>query len=473
MSAGVAILGLGASGDAAARLALEKGEKVYVSDLQTDPGTLARAGELRALGAGVELGTHDVARIASAGVVVVSPGIPPTAPVLHELRARGVRTVTEPEFAARHYAGPLIAVTGTNGKTTTAALISHLLTAAGLRAALGGNVGTELAPAASALALMVPPPEWYVLELSSFQLAGIDALTPVIGVVTTLAPDHLDRYPSLEAYYADKARLFLNASPDSRWVLNAEVEAVRHLPGDAEGLRCWFAADPEALPGDGQDAPAAFLRDGMLVLRGGASGIPGPDEVLLHQDELAILGRPNTMNALAAALAARLAGASVEGIRNGLRSFRPLPHRMEPVADEGGVLWVNDSKATNVEAARGALESLDRSVVAILGGKDKGEAYGTLAGALQARARAVVLYGAAAPRMAEELVAAGLESQRMVRAPGGFDEAVTKARGLALPGDLVLLSPACSSFDAFPDYRARGARFAALARGEATEGRPV
>ncbi len=477
MSTGVAILGLGASGDAAARLALEKGENVYVSDLQTDPGTLARAGELRALGAGVDLGTHDVARIASAGVVVVSPGIPPDAPVLRELEACGVRTVTEPEFAARHYAGPLIAVTGTNGKTTTAALISHLLTAAGLRAALGGNVGTELAPAASELALLVPPPEWFVLELSSFQLAGIDTLTPVIGVVTTLAPDHLDRYPSLEAYYADKARLFQNASPQSRWVLNAEVEAVRHLPGDAPGIRCWFAADleaiPEALQKEGRDAPAAFLRDGMLVLRRAASGTPAPEEVLLHQDELSILGRPNAMNALAAALTARMAGASLEGIRDGLRSFRPLPHRMEPVADEGGVLWVNDSKATNVEAARGALESLERSVVAILGGKDKGEAYGTLAAALQARARAVVLYGAAAPRMARELVAAGVEPHRVVQADGGFDEAVTKARALALPGDLVLLSPACSSFDAFPDYRARGARFAALARGEATEGRPA
>ena len=463
MSIGVAILGLGASGDAAARLALEKGEMVYVSDLQTDPGTVGRARDLRALGAGVDLGTHDVARIASAGVVVVSPGIPPRAPVLRQLDALGVHPVSEPEFAARYYQGPLIGVTGTNGKTTTAALIAHVMEASGISAALGGNVGTELAPAASALALLDPPPEWYVLELSSFQLAGIRDLTPAIGVVTSLAPDHLDRYDTLEDYYGDKARLFQNASPGSFWVLNAEVEAVRRLPGDAPGVRCWFALDEDRIPGEGRRAPAAFIRDGSLVLRGVR------DEPILREDQLPILGRHNTLNALAAGLTARLAGASLGGIRQGLQSFRPLPHRMEPVAEEDGVLWVNDSKATNVEATRGALESLQRTVVVILGGKDKGEDYASLAPALGARARAVVLYGAAARRMAENLVDAGLDSERIVSIGGGFDQAVASARHHAHPGDLVLLSPACSSFDAFSDYRARGERFAQLARG----GRPV
>ncbi|TVR63704.1 MAG: UDP-N-acetylmuramoyl-L-alanine--D-glutamate ligase [Gemmatimonadales bacterium] len=475
MSTGVAILGLGASGDAAARLALKQGEMVYVSDLKTDPDTVGRAGELRALGAGVDLGTHDVARIASADVVVVSPGIPPHAPVLRQLDTLGVDPVSEPEFAARYYAGPLIAVTGTNGKTTTAALISHLLEAAGIPAALGGNVGTELAPAASRLALLDPPPQWYVLELSSFQLAGIRDLTPAIGVVTSLAPDHLDRYRTLEDYYGDKARLFRNASPESFWVLNAEVDAVRRLPGDAPGIRCWFALHEDRIPEEGKGAPAAFVRDGLLVLRGVPStpgAAPPRQESVIREDQLPILGRHNTLNALAAALTARLAGASLEGIRRGLESFRPLPHRMEPVADAGGVLWVNDSKATNVEATRGALESLRRTLVVILGGKDKGEGYGSLAPALEARSRAVILYGAAAPRMARELVEAGLDPARIVSAGGGFDEAVVSARDHARPGDLVLLSPACSSFDAFPDYRARGERFTHLARRGGSQGGP-
>jgi UDP-N-acetylmuramoylalanine--D-glutamate ligase len=455
----VAIIGLGASGFAAARLALEKGVTVYVSDKNTDAGTRARGDRLAALGARVQLGEHDLARIQAAELVVASPGIPPDAPVLRELRTRGVRWISEPEFAVRFYQGSLIAVTGTNGKTTTAALTAHLLEAAEIPAALGGNVGGGLAPAASELALLKPPPAWYVLEMSSFQLADTETFAPDIGVLTNLSPDHLDRYPDTETYYGDKARLFRNAGSGSRWVLNGDDPAVLALPGGARGERFTFGLDPV-------EGRSAFVRDGTLTLRLPEGPGEGDEEPLLSRDEFPLLGTHNVMNALAAALTARLAGAGADGIRRGLGTFRPLPHRLEPVAERDGVLWVNDSKATNVGAALGAMESLDRPLVVILGGRDKGEDFSRLVPVLRARARAVVLYGEAAPRMAEALLPLGKAGGPPVDVRSGFDEAVVRASSLARRGDAVLLAPACSSFDLFENYEARGRRFAALARGE-------
>ena len=222
--------------------------------------------------------------------------------------------------------------------------------------ALGGNLGGGLAPAASALALVDPPPEWVVLEMSSFQLADIDRFRPDIGVVTMLAPDHLDRYPTVEAYYADKARLFENAGPSSRWVLNGESSEVLALPGSAPGARYLFGVDP-------RPDLNAFLKNGILTLRLEEYG----EEPVVSRAHLPLLGRHNVANALAAALAARLAGLTPAQIAQGLRTARPLPHRLEPVLESDGVLWVNDSKATNVAATIGALRSLDRPLVLLLG----------------------------------------------------------------------------------------------------------
>jgi len=222
----VAVIGLGASGYAAARLAAEQGGDVHVSESRTDDATAARGADLGDAGIDVELGRHDIGRLAEAGLVVASPGIPPDAPVLRALAERGVRWISEPEFAARFLPGSLIAVTGTNGKTTTTLLVDHLLRASGFRSAAGGNVGGALAPAASDLARSGVPYDWVVLEMSSFQLAGVEAFRPDIGVVTNLSPDHLDRYRSVEAYYADKARLFVNADERSTWVLPCGDEAV-------------------------------------------------------------------------------------------------------------------------------------------------------------------------------------------------------------------------------------------------------
>ena len=469
---GVAVLGLGASGDAAARLALEKYGSVYVSDHSDDGGTRRRAHALEALGADVHLGGHDLGRIAGAGVVVTSPGIPGNAPVLRRLRARGVRWISEPEFAARFRNGALIGVTGTNGKTTTSVLIGHLLGAAGIDAAVGGNVGGGIAPPASALALRSPRAEWWVLELSSFQLAGIERFSPEIGVLTNLSEDHLDRYGEVARYFADKKRLFRNATAASRWVVNGEDAEALALAGDAVGELHLFAGKP----GDAEPLPArarlsAFVRDGVLTLRAGAArGPDASDELLVPRDELRLLGRHNVMNALAAALAARLAGAEPAGLRRGLASFAPLPHRLEPITERRGVLWVNDSKATNVTATLSALESIGRPVVLILGGKDKGEDPLPLVPALgSAAARAVVLYGETAGRWAKELSrplcrGMGNGGRIPVVVAAGLDDAVAVARRHALPGDALLLSPACSSFDLFRSYEERGARFSVLAK---------
>ena len=356
----VAVVGLAASGRAAAWLALEKGGEVHVSDLRTDTATHARGAELRARGVEVELGKHPVDRIAGAGTVVVSPGIRPDAPVLNELGERGVRWISEPEFAFRFFDGPLIAVTGTNGKTTTAALVAHLLEENGLDVALGGNIGAAFGPPASELALRERSPAWYVVEMSSFQLGAIDRFKPDIGVMTNLAPDHLDWYPSVESYYADKANLFRNADDDSRWVLHGDDPAVAGLAEGVRGRRFFFSRMSGGRPG-------AYLEGDMLTL-----DVSGEAEALGHVEDIALLGAHNMENALAAATTAHLAGASTESIRRGLATAKALPHRTEKVAEAKGVRWVNDSKATNVAAARSAITSLDGALLVLLGGQGQG-----------------------------------------------------------------------------------------------------
>ena len=444
----VAVVGLAASGRAAAWLALEKGGEVHVSDLRTDTATHARGAELRARGVEVELGKHPVDRIAGAGTVVVSPGIRPDAPVLNELGERGVRWISEPEFAFRFFDGPLIAVTGTNGKTTTAALVAHLLEEDGLDVALGGNIGAAFGPPASELALRERSPAWYVVEMSSFQLGAIDRFKPDIGVMTNLAPDHLDWYPSVESYYADKANLFRNADDDSRWVLNGDDPAVAGLAEGVRGRRFFFSRTSGGRPG-------AYLEGDMLTL-----DVSGEAEALGHVEDIALLGAHNMENALAAATTARLAGASTESIRRDLATAKALPHRTEKVAEAKGVRWVNDSKATNVAAARSAITSLDGALLVLLGGKDKGEDLSTLVAALSKTDARVLAFGQAGPRIFQ-----ALEGHVPVELlAGGFDEVMEVATQRAVPGTTVLLSPACSSYDMFESYEERGARFAALAK---------
>ncbi|CAN5282885.1 UDP-N-acetylmuramoyl-L-alanine--D-glutamate ligase [soil metagenome] len=452
MSGSVGVLGLARSGEAAARLALRHEMRVYASDAADTLAARAAVERLRALGADAEAGNHDVDRLAACDRIVLSPGIPPTAPVLTDPRLAAVTTIAELEFAWEHLDAPVVAVTGTNGKTTVTALVSHLLGESGIDAPAGGNIGVAL----SDLALREPPPQWAVVEVSSFQLAGTRRFAPAIGVLTNLAPDHLDRYGSVAAYYADKARLFRNAGDGDRWILNADDPEVLALAAGAAGTRYLFSVERRLEPGE---FGAWMEEDGRLVLRTER----GEPRVLLHRDELRILGLHNVANALAASLAAKLAGGDPAAIAHGLRSFAPPAHRLQPVVEKGGVLWINDSKATNLASARVALRSVDRPVVLLLGGRHKGEPYSGLLPELRSRARGVVAFGEAAERIERDLAAELI----VERVNGDFAEAVRRAGELARPGDAVLLSPACSSYDMFADYEERGECFARLARGEA------
>jgi len=461
----VAVIGLGVSGVAAARLAAEKGGEVYVSDSRTENAVAARRTDLGS-GIEVELGAHDIERMVDADFVVASPGIPAGAPVLQSLAERGVKWISEPEFASRFLDASLIGITGTNGKTTTTLLVNHLLHASGLSSVAGGNVGGGLAPAASDLARLTETerPEWIILEMSSFQLAGVETFRPDIGLVTNLSPDHLDRYASVDAYYSDKAKLFNNATEESVWVFPADDDEVERLADGALGRRYTFGS------GSGS---SAFVDEGQLTLN-----LAGDLEPVLLREELPLLGAHNVTNALAAALTARLAGAGSGGVTAGLGSARALPHRLEPVADHAGVLWINDSKATNVAATRSALGSLDRSIILLLGGKDKGEDFRQLAEAIGERVRVVVGYGSAGARAINELssvlgVSVGVADEALEESgsgpvlrlvEGSLEEVVASAGSWAKSGDVVLLSPACSSFDMYENYEHRGQHFTLLAR---------
>lgn len=433
----VAVVGMGKSGVAASLLLRHHGLPVYASDIGTGPEFDAWAATLRAAGTAVELGTHDLDRIARAVAVVVAPGVPPDVPPLARAREAGLSTYAEVDigFLALDRTR-CIGITGTNGKTTTTSLIAHLLAAGGLDAGAAGNIGRPLCD----VALAPHPPEWLALELSSFQLHDAPDLRPAIGVLTNLAPNHLDRYHSLEEYYGDKARLFRNAGPDSVWVSNADDAEVTAMVAPVAGSHLRFSIQSRA---DGW-----FDRPGGRLMLG--------DEPVLARAELPLLGDHNVANALAAALVARRAGCSLDRIAGGLRTFRAIPHRVEPVREVGGVLWINDSKSTNITSTEVAVAALDRPFVLLLGGRHKGEPYTRLVRPLRDRCRAVVAYGEAGP-----IVIRDLGGEIPVVAGGSFDEVLAAARALAQRGDAVLLSPACSSYDMFRNYEERGERFRA------------
>jgi UDP-N-acetylmuramoylalanine--D-glutamate ligase len=432
----VAVLGLARTGRAAARWLRSQGLAVYASDVGA--GASGVAEELIGLGVAVQVHGHDLARLARASAVIASPGVPPEAPALVAAREAGVPVHSEIDLGARALRGTrFIAVTGTNGKSTTTALVAHLLTGAGEPCPAVGNIGRPLIE----LALGAAPPAWAAVEVSSFQLHDSPALAPAVGVLTNLTPDHLDRYPSAEAYYADKRLLFRNADPASVWVLNADDPAVLALAGGAAGARrVWRVTAP---------ADAWYDRPAEALLLDG--------ERLLPRAELPLLGDHNVENALAAALAARAAGVAAAAIADGLRAFRGLPHRLERIREVAGVVWINDSKATNVASAAVALRAMDRPYVAILGGRHKGEPYTALGALLGDRCRGIVAYGEAA-----SLVAADLGRTVTVTVVPAFADAVAAAGARARTGDAVLLTPACSSFDQFANYEERGATFRRL-----------
>lgn len=439
----VGVLGLARSGEAVARLLAAKGASVYASDAGESAALVEAAERLVGLGVEVEVGRHDPERLAACEWLVTSPGIPPEAPVFALEAAAGKPVVAEIEVAFRFAGAPVAAITGTNGKTTTTALLGAIAREGGLAVEVAGNIGRAFSDAV----LAAGPVEWYVVEASSFQLAGIDAFRPRVAVVLNLAPDHLDRYPDFESYAADKARIAENLESGDDLVLDGEDPVVAALGARRPARRHHVHRTAPVERG-------ATVEDGWIVL------VDEPVEGrVLPVERLRIPGAHNLQNAMAATVAAARMGVAREAIAAALASFPGVPHRLEVVHEEGGVTWVNDSKATNVGSAEVALEAFDRPLVVILGGRHKGSPYGPLRPGLDRRARRVLAIGEASATIAAEL-ADVVDVEEL----GTLERAVERAREIAEPGDVVLLSPACSSYDQFAHYEERGDAFRALAR---------
>jgi UDP-N-acetylmuramoylalanine--D-glutamate ligase len=366
--------------------------------------------------------------------IVISPGVPIDLEPLKKARCRGVPVTGEVELASRFLAGRTIGVTGSNGKTTTTALVGHILREAGIAAQVGGNIGT----AVTAMIASSRPDQWNVLELSSFQLETIDTFRADIGVAVNVTPDHLDRHGTFEIYAAAKARLFETQTANDFAVLNADDPTCRAYGKQTQARVVWFSLDRAVSPG-------VFLEGGKLRFDG---------ETFLDVREIPLRGRHNIENVMAAAAAAHLAGTPLDAISAAVRTFPGVEHRLEFVRRLGGVDYYNDSKATNVDAALKAVDAFERGLWIILGGKDKGAPYTPLRVPLAQKARAALLIGAATPKIVRDLEGA----VRLVEA-GTLEQAVRAAHGEARPGDTVLLAPACASFDQFDNYEHRGRVF--------------
>ncbi|HEX6051402.1 MAG TPA: UDP-N-acetylmuramoyl-L-alanine--D-glutamate ligase [Gemmatimonadaceae bacterium] len=474
----IAVIGLGKSGTAVSTLLAREGARVYASDAGSSTTVDSSAALLRPLGIDVDAGRHDLDRIAHATLVVASPGIPPNAPPLERARAAGLPVIGEIEVALHAIPGlRYIAITGTNGKSTVTAMAAHLLRGLGLDGVAAGNIGMPLAE----VALRDRRPDWVALEVSSFQLHDTPSINPAVGVVTNLSADHLDRYTSVDEYFADKAMLFRNAHDRSKWVLNGDDDLVLHLAErrpvtPPRGARRVAEADAADSSDAASDAPRTPLRgDTYLVSLASRDAGAWYDRAhdrlvvlgkpLLARSQLQLIGEHNVANALFASLAVMVADPAHESsdararLAEALRSFRGLPHRLELAGEYEGVRWINDSKATNVSSTLVALRGMTQPTVLLLGGRHKGEPYTALADELRRTVKAVIAYGEAAPMIVAD-VGDVVPTERMGRS---FEDIIERARELAEPGDAVLLSPACSSYDMFKNYEERGTMFKRLA----------
>jgi UDP-N-acetylmuramoylalanine--D-glutamate ligase len=431
----VVVVGAARSGIAAAELLAKRGARVTLSESRA---TCEAADALRASGVALELGGHRAATLAGADLIVVSPGVPVEQPVFDAARARGVELMGELELASRWVKGRIVAITGTKGKSTTTTLVGRMLEAEGRHVLVGGNIGVPL----SAHVDESTPETVHVVETSSFQLETTSTFRPWIALWLNFAADHLDRHPSVDAYAAAKARVFASQQADDWAVVNADDPTVMARSQGIAARRVAFSMS--------QPLTEGFVIDGGWVVRRSSTAT----DRLVPLAAVELTGRHMLNNVVAAAAVSSLAGAGPEAMTAALRGFHGLEHVMEPVGIVGGVRFVNDSKATNVEAARRSIESFDEGVVAIVGGKFKGGDLRELREPLISRGRAVVAIGEAAPLVREALAGAvGLIEASSMR------EAVERAYAAAAPDGVVLLAPACASFDWFRDYAERGRTF--------------
>jgi len=445
----VVVVGGARSGVAAARLLVERGASVVLTDMRS---ALDGQETLAALGVELALGGHPPALLAGAALVVVSPGVPATHPFLAAARQAGVPVIGEIELASRWLRGRVIAITGTKGKSTTTALTGRILAAAGRHAPVGGNIGTPLADHVADST----PATLHVVEVSSFQLESADTFHPWIAALLNLTPDHLDRHADVEEYAAAKARVFARQTAADWAVANADDARALALAAGGRAPVVRFARV-------GRIDAGVTVQDGYIVERTAAGDVP-----LMAVADVRLIGPHLLEDVLAAAAITRLAGVEPADIARAVAGFRGLEHAMEWVAETGGVRFVNDSKATNLDSARQAIETFGPGLVVIMGGRFKGGDWGLLREPLRSRQATVIAIGEAAP-----LIDAALAGAVATHRAATMAEAVRAAHAAARPGGSVLLAPACASFDMFEDYAARGRAFKAeVARLAAVEERP-
>jgi UDP-N-acetylmuramoylalanine--D-glutamate ligase len=433
----VLVVGLARTGVATALFCAAHGARVTATDSQPASQLVEVLLKLQAAGVACEVGAHSEQLFVRQDLIVASPGVPADAPALVAARAQGVTVWSEIELASRSLLGKLIGITGSNGKTTTASLVAHILRSAGFPTILAGNIGTPL------IACVEDSREnsVTVAELSSFQLELTDKFRPNIAMFLNLTPDHLDRHRTMEAYGAAKAKIFANQSRQDSAILNADdVAATSHAPTGPSVY--WFSQKQRVKQG-------AFVNDGDIVFCSA-----GQQETILRVKDIPLVGAHNLENVLAAVVAAKLAGADSSAVGNAVSTFTGVDHRLEFVAEIAGVLYYNDSKATNVDATQKALESFGGRVIVILGGKDKDSDYRALRKDLRQRGIRALLIGSAADKIASHI--AGSVALELV---GTLERAVQRAEQIAHAGDIVLLAPACASFDQFENYEHRGRVF--------------
>jgi UDP-N-acetylmuramoylalanine--D-glutamate ligase len=441
----VLVVGLGKSGLAAARFLKAQGARVTVSDAR--PATLiAELSELLDQGFMVEAGSHGLLTFRRQDLIVVSPGVPMSTPVLSQVRAMGAHIIGELELGAQYLRGEVVAVTGSNGKTTTTTLIGEILKASGRPTLVGGNIGRPV----TAMVEESTAESWSVLEVSSFQLETVETFKPRIALVLNITPDHLDRHGTFEAYAALKARVTEFQTAEDFLILNAEDKDTQMIAAKTKAQIFWFSTRRPIKQG-------AFVHGEsiLFVPREGANS-----ERVMPVTEIPLAGAHNVENVLAAVCAARLAGVERATIREAVRNFKAVEHRLEFVREVEGVKYYNDSKATNVDATLKAVAAFAGGIHLILGGKDKGSDYRVLEPLLRERVKTVITIGSAAEKIERQL-----DGVVKIERAETLERAVALAQAKAVAGDTVLLAPACASFDQFENYEQRGRVFKELVQG--------
>lgn len=436
----VLVVGLGKSGVASALFLESRGARVTVSDAKSEEQLRDEIPALLDRGITVETGKHGERTFRDQDLIVVSPGVPSDVVPLQHARRLGIPVIGEIELTARFLQGNIVAITGSNGKTTTTTLTGEIIASGGRKTLVGGNIGTP----AITFVEQSSPDTWVVLEISSFQLESIERFRPHISSILNITPDHLDRHGSMENYIAAKRRIFENQTTEDFAVLNADSEICREL---AEGLKpqvLWFSRKHAVQRGAYVKGESIFYRDGAEV-------------EILPLSEIALKGAHNVENVLAGVAIGMAAGIEPSAIRRAVKDFHAVEHRLEYVATLRGVEYYNDSKATNVDATIKALESFPGNIHLILGGKDKGSDYSELVPLISSRVKRVYTIGAAAAKIESQIG----KSVPIISAQN-LEAAVQKAADFAVEGDIVLLAPACASFDQFPSYEHRGRAFKEL-----------